>query len=95
MEVQMRTTILATVVDILPITKPSDKDKEQGFKIKVVLKHEHSQQISGKEYVEVHFYSIKMKETTLKAGEKIVVEGRTWEIDGLKGFSDFKILKVG
>jgi hypothetical protein len=95
MEVQMRTTILATVVDILPITKPSDKDKEQGFKIKVVLKHEHSQQISGKEYGEVHFYSIKMKETTLKTGEKIVVEGRTWEIDGLKGFSDFKILKVG
>lgn len=96
MEVLMNTTILATVMDISSITNPSDKDKEQGMKIKVVVKHEPTQNIAGKDYVEVHFYSLKLKETLVKVGDKVVIEGRAWSLEnGLKGFSNPKIIKMG
>jgi hypothetical protein len=88
-------TILATVVEIIAITEPKEKEKELGLKFKITVKSEKIVSVNGKDYTETHFYALKVKESSVKPNDKVVIEGRMWAMDDLKGFSNPKITKVG
>lgn len=91
----MNKTILGTVIEVIQITNHTDSEKESGVKVLLVVEQEASIGIKGKSYTDFFNHQVKVKETTLKAGDKIVVEGFNWSNDSGRGFTNPKIIKIG
>lgn len=88
-------TILATIVYVGSINQPSDKDKELGNKVKILVKRDVEVRVDDKQFTESLLYSVKLKEIgPIKVGDRVVIEGRAYEFEGRRGFSNAKVTRL-